>query len=159
MSRLYRLALRAFPASHRAAYAGEMTDAFERALIARRALGRWSAFTFVLAACLDAVRAGLGERRRHAGRASNGRPPLGYIPRDLAHAVRSLAKARGFSFVSIVSLGIGLGIVFAMLMMLRVLIGTPPGFTRDGLVELLVIPQNDTWSYPDFEELRASRPV
>ena len=89
MSRLYRLALGAFPASHRAAYAGEMIATFERALIARRALGRWSAFTFVLAACLDAVRAGLGERRRHVGRASTGRPALGYIPRDLAHAVRS----------------------------------------------------------------------
>ena len=76
------------------------------------------------------------------------RPAFAYLPRDLGHAVRSLAKARGFSFAAIVSLGIGLGVVIAMLMMMRLLIGMPPGFTREGLVELLVIPDVDKYLIP-----------
>ena len=36
MTPLYRLALRAFPARHRATYAGEMVEAFEGLLATRR---------------------------------------------------------------------------------------------------------------------------
>jgi hypothetical protein len=35
-TRLYTIALRAFPERHRAAYAAEMIDTFERELLARR---------------------------------------------------------------------------------------------------------------------------
>lgn len=121
MNRLYRLVLRAFPAAHRTAYGDEMLDAFVRAYAYRRRAGRWQALSFVIAACLDAVRAGLGERRRRSRRTASGRPALGHIGRDLAHAVRSLAKARGFSFVAIVSLGIGLGTVITILLVLRMI--------------------------------------
>lgn len=167
-SRLYRLAIRAFPARHRARYADEMVDAFERARDRqRREHGRWRATQFVVAASLDAIRAGVSERRRHSirGRARGSR--LGSAGRDLTHAIRSLAKARAFTFVSVVSLGIGLGTVITMLLFLRIFVGAPPGLTKDGLVELVVIPQDslrarvgdwaiDTWSYPDFEEVRAA---
>ena len=165
-TRLYHLALHAFPREHRIQYGTEMADAFYRELDSRaRDHGRWSAIRFVLAACLDAVGAGLGERRRR--RRSDGRRQsvAASIGRDLVHAGRSLAKARGFTFVSVTSLGIGLGTVFFFLGLLRVLIGAPPGITADGLVELVVIPHGelrarvndwaiDTWSYPDFVDVR-----
>ena len=164
MTWLYRLALRAFPASHRHGYGAEMMDAFARARAERRGA---AGLTFTLAACLDAVRAGLGERRRQTRRVPRGRPVLAYLGRDLAHAARALAKARGFSIVSILSLGIGLGVVIFMVLLFRLLVGTPPGFTSKGLVELVVIPQDslraqvndwaiDTWAYPDFEEICAA---
>ena len=63
---IYILALRAFPRGHRAAYAAEMIDTFDRELAVRiRARGGWPALRFVVAAWLDVVRAGFGERRRH----------------------------------------------------------------------------------------------
>ncbi len=169
-ARLYRLALHAFPPGHRAAYGHEMIDAFIAAREARRReQGRWAALRFLIAACLDAVRAGLGERRRYRVRASRDRTAWRSMPsaiaRDLAYAVRSLTRARGFSFVTVVSLGIGIGTVLMLLLFVRVVVGTPPGVAGHGLVELLVIPQDslrarvgdwaiDTWSYPDFEEVR-----
>jgi len=167
-ARLYRFTLRAFPSGHRAVYGDEMVDAFARALDTRRhERGRSQAMRFLAAACADAVRSGLGERRRHSRLAPPRRPAPGSVGRDLAHAVRALARARTFTFVSVVSLGIGIGVVFTMLLFVRIFIGTPPGFTPAGLVELLVIPQDslraqvndwaiDTWAYPDFEELRAA---
>src|SRR6266498_2108342 len=61
---IYTLALRAFPSGHRAEYADEMLDTFTCELAAQRnAHGRGRAVGFVVAACLDAVSAGLGERR------------------------------------------------------------------------------------------------
>lgn len=157
---LYRQALRAFPASHRAAYGDEMVDTFVHARRERRGL----AVTFVLAACADALRAGLGERRRMRGPR---RQLLGPFGRDLSHAARSLLAARAYSFVSIASLGIGLGVVILMLVTLRGLIGRPFGVDANGLVELLIIPQGelrarvndwaiDTWSYPDFADVRGT---
>jgi len=83
--------------------------------------------------------------------------------RDLIHALRSLAKARAFTFVCVASLGVGIGTVMAILMLLRAIVGTPPGVNDDGFVELLVRPQGqllaqtgrniETWSYPDFADL------
>jgi putative ABC transport system permease protein len=60
---IYVLILRAFPRDQRAAYAAEMADAFRRELASRRAQGRWGTLRFVVAAWIDGVRAGLGERR------------------------------------------------------------------------------------------------
>ena len=165
-ARLYLLALYAFPREHRARYSAEMLDAFERTHGTHRAAGAWSASRFVVAACIDAVRAGAGERRRRPPYAG-GRGPLfsGSIGRDFAHAARSLARARAFTFVCVTSLGIGMGAVFTLLAVVRVLIGSPPGIAPNNLVELLVIPQEelkarvgdwaiDTWSYPDFLNVR-----
>jgi predicted permease len=160
-SRVYRLALRAFPSGHRERYGAEMLHTFEEAAAALPGVAK---LRFVIAAVGDAIRAGFGERRRQSDRAGRGFAP-GSIGRDLAHAVRSLAKARAFSFVSIVSLGIGLGTVILMLAVVRGLIGTPPAVVARGLVEVLIIPQGalrarvndwaiDTWSYPDFVDVR-----
>jgi putative ABC transport system permease protein len=169
-TRIYKLTLRTFPARHRADYAAEMIDAFEHELRTQfRDQGAWRARRFVLAAWLNAVAEGVGERRRRRRSNSNdesGRPLLARgFGRDLVHAVRSLAKARAFSFVCVLSLGIGMATVIAILTLVRAIIGPPPLINTNGLVEVVVTPLGplrtqagtrviETWSYPDFVDLR-----
>ena len=57
------------------------------------------------------------------------------IWRDLVHGLRSLAKAPSFTFVCIVSLGIGMAPVIAVPYGARILSMPPPGVNTDGLVE------------------------
>jgi putative ABC transport system permease protein len=81
--------------------------------------------------------------------------------RDLLHAGRSLAKARAFTLVCVVSLGIGMVPVIAIPYWARTLRMPPAGVTTEGLVELVTTPSGsrgagETWSYPDFETLRES---
>jgi len=83
------------------------------------------------------------------------------IWRDLLHAGRSLAKARAFTLVCVVSLGIGMVPVIAIPYWARTLRMPPPGVDTEGLVELVTTPDGsrgpgETWSYPDFEALRVS---
>jgi predicted permease len=87
------------------------------------------------------------------------------IRRDLAHAARSLASARAFTVICVVSLGVGIGAFVALVTVTRGLTEPARGINTDRLVELLVMPQGplrakagkqaiEEWSYPDFEELR-----
>jgi predicted permease len=83
------------------------------------------------------------------------------IWRDLGYAGRSLAKARAFTFVCVISLGIGMVPVIAIPYGARLFTMPPPGVNTQGLVELVttrVGPRaaTDEWSYPDFVDLRAS---
>ena len=84
------------------------------------------------------------------------------IWRDLVHAGRSLAKARAFTFVCVVSLGIGMVPVIAIPYWARVTCAMPPvGVNTAGLVQLVTTPHGsdeagERWSYPDFETLRES---
>jgi putative ABC transport system permease protein len=83
------------------------------------------------------------------------------IWRDLAHAGRSLARARAFTFVCVVSLGIGMALVIAIPYWARVLRMPPAGVKTAGLVEVVTTPRGtreggNRWSYPDFEALRDS---
>ena len=85
------------------------------------------------------------------------------IWRDLAYAGRSLAKARAFTCVCVVSLGIGMVPVIAVPYFSRVTRTPPPGVKTEGLVELVTTPlgpreATDAWSYPDFMDLRAADP-
>ena len=57
------------------------------------------------------------------------------IWRDLVHAGRALAKARGFTFVCVVSLGIGMAPVIAIPYLSQLLTIQPHGVRTDGLVE------------------------
>ena len=167
-ARLYSLALRAFPAHHRDQYRDEMIDAFvqETATRAHRG-GNWAAVRFIVAALVNAIGAGLGERRRHRiDRSSGGDFSVSTLGADFRHAARSLWKAKGFTAVSVISLGIGIGTVLLIVLFLKVIAGPPPSINAEGMVEPLVIPQGelraksdwaiDEWSYPDFSELRAS---
>jgi predicted permease len=87
------------------------------------------------------------------------------IWRDLAYAGRSLAKARAFTLVCVISLGIGMGGVIALLTAGRALTAPARGIDTNGLTELLILPQGplrakagvwalEGWSYPDYQALR-----
>ena len=81
------------------------------------------------------------------------------IWRDLVYASRSLAKARAFTFVCLVSLGIGMAPVIAIPYVSRVTALTPPGVNTEELVELVTTSvgphqQTQQWSYPDYVDLR-----
>ena len=62
---------------------------------------------------------------------------LNSIWNDLIHAGRSLAKARAFTFVCVVSLGIGMAPVIAIPYLSRILTIQPPGLKTEGLVEII----------------------
>ena len=81
--------------------------------------------------------------------------------RDLTHAVRSLSKARAFTFVCVVSLGIGMAPVIAIPYASRLTTLTPPGVNTEQLVELVTTSmgphqQTQQWSHPDYVDLRAA---
>src|SRR4029453_3711023 len=64
---------------------------------------------------------------------------LSTIWNDLIHSARSLAKARAFTFVCVVSLGIGMAPVIAFPFLSGAHTIAPPA-----------------WSYPDYADLRAA---
>jgi hypothetical protein len=85
--------------------------------------------------------------------------------RDLGHAARTLVKTRVFTAVCVTSLGLGMGVVMAIMLLCRMVLGTPPSVNDDGLVELVIRPTGalqaqagtaiiDTWSYPDYLDVR-----
>ena len=84
---------------------------------------------------------------------------------DLVHAARSLTKARAFTAVCVVSLGLGMSVVIGIMLLSKLVVSTPPGVDDDGLVEFMVRPSGallaqtngymiDTWSYPDYLDVR-----
>jgi predicted permease len=90
---------------------------------------------------------------------------LGAMRRDLAHALRSLAKDRGFALVCVISLGIGMGGFVALATFGRAIMAPARGIDTAGLTELLVLPVGplrakagewalEQWSYPDYQTLR-----
>jgi predicted permease len=105
--RLYTIALRAFPKRHRAAYAPEMLDAFERELPARRDRGGMSVTLFVLAACANAIAAGLGERRRHRQVLHSN---VFFSRLDFLLAWRMMLRYPGLSIVAVFGMAVGIGI-------------------------------------------------
>src|SRR5688572_3645691 len=86
-------------------------------------------------------------------------PMLISIWRDLIHAGRSLAKARVFTFVCVVTLGIGMAPVIAIQYGSRMFTTPPPAVNTEDLVEVVTTEVGPhrataTWSYPDFIDLR-----
>jgi predicted permease len=81
--------------------------------------------------------------------------------RELALAARSLTKARAFTFVCVVSLGIGMAPVIAIPYASRLSWVAPAGVKTEGLIELVTTsngphPATAEWSYPDFVDLQDS---
>jgi predicted permease len=87
------------------------------------------------------------------------------IARDLAHALRSLLKERGFTLICVISLGIGIGAMLALVTFTRAITAPARAIDTNGLTELLVLPQGpfrakagvwalERWSYPDYQALR-----
>jgi putative ABC transport system permease protein len=107
---LYALALRAFPSSHRAKYADEMIDTFKEGLAAQRE----RPLRFAAAAYLDAVGAGLGERRRCRTQHQRGAMTIGMSWLDVKLGLRMLFKYKGLSLAGGLALAgaIGLGAVW-----------------------------------------------
>ena len=86
---------------------------------------------------------------------------LAALLRDLTHAVHSLSKARAFTLVCVVSLGIGMAPVIAIPYVSRLTTLTPPGVNTEELVQLVTTSvgphqQTEQWSYPDYVDLRAA---
>jgi len=109
--RIYALAVRAFPPAHRAAYAAEMVDAFDREFAAQlRTHGRWRAVQFVLAAWLDGVSTGLGERRRTRDKARRLAGSPGVSGLDVKLALRMLVRFPGLSIAGGLALAIAIGV-------------------------------------------------
>ena len=84
---------------------------------------------------------------------------LAALLRDLTHAVLSLPKARAFTFVCVVSLGIGMAPVIAIPYVSRLTALTPPGVNTEDLVQLVTTSvgphqQTQQWSFPDYVDLR-----
>ena len=90
------------------------------------------------------------------------------ISRDLVHAARSLAKDRGFTLICVISLGIGMGGLVALVTFTRAITAPARVINTDGLTELLVLPLGplraragvwalENWSYPDYQALRESQ--
>jgi putative ABC transport system permease protein len=110
---IYALALRAFPPAHREKYAEEMIDTFGWELAARNGRdGRWRALRFAAAAWLDAVRAGLGERRRHRVKHNQRGSVLGIGGSwlDVKLGLRMLFKFKGLSLAGGLALAIAIGL-------------------------------------------------
>jgi hypothetical protein len=110
---LYSLAVRAFPSAHREKYAEEMLDTFRWELAARRGNGgRWPALRFAAAAWLDAVRAGLGERRHYRGPNQRHGSVLGIAGSwlDVKLGLRMLFKFKGLSLAGGLALAIAIGL-------------------------------------------------
>jgi predicted permease len=103
-TRLYRLALRAFPRRHRDAYGAEMIDAFELELTARTTTAR--AWWFVAAACLNVV--GMGIVERHRRRRLRLGPAFSTL--DVTLAWRMLIRYPGLSVVSVLGMMVGIAI-------------------------------------------------
>jgi putative ABC transport system permease protein len=131
MTRLYRLALRAFPRRHRDRYGVEMIDAFDRELTVRKGRARLS---FGFAACLNAIGTGLVERRRQR-RIRNG-PAFSAL--DVSLAWRMLLRYPGLSLVSVLGMSVGITIAAGAFTIVTMMMGTTlPLPEGDRLVSLV----------------------
>ena len=131
MTRLYQLALRAFPRCHRDLYGLEMLDAFDRELTARAGRARLS---FGFAACLNAIATGLVERQRQR-RIRKG-PAFSAL--DFTLAWRMLLRHPGLSLVSVLGMSVGITIAAGAFTIVSVMMGTKlPLPEGDRLVSLV----------------------
>lgn len=118
---VFRLGMRAFPPSTRRAFGRDALTTFELEFATRRQRGLLAAATFTVAAFFDALRAGVGERRRLHQRNNSDRSAFG--PRqgkrtaamgmswiDVKLGVRMLMRYPGLTAASALALAIAIGI-------------------------------------------------
>ncbi|MCC7123781.1 MAG: ABC transporter permease [Acidobacteria bacterium] len=117
MTRLYQLALRAFPRRHRDRYGVEMIDAFHRELSTRTGRARLS---FGLAACVNAIGTGLVERQRQ--RRFRRGPAFSAL--DFTLAWRMLLRYPGLSLVSVLGMSVGITIAAGAFTLVSMAMGT-----------------------------------
>ena len=172
----YAVCLKAFSREHRDRYGREMVEAFERELSELEAnRGSWSALRFVVAACLDAVSAGLGERRRRASGSRNSRvvseravipsgaEALDAVVRTIRLALRRIRRSPSFTTSVVVILALGIGANAVMFGVVDRLLLSPPQHIIDAEdVRLLHVQRRlqstgelaayRTMSYPDYQD-------
>ena len=96
------------------------------------------------------------------------RDALRSVSRDLGHAARSLGKDKGFTLVCVISLGIGMGALVALVTFTRAVTAPARSINTNGLTELLVLPVGplrakagqwalEEWSYPEYQTLREAK--
>jgi putative ABC transport system permease protein len=130
VTRLYQLALRAFPRRHRDLYGVEMLDAFQRELTARAGRAR---LAFGWAACLNALGTGLVERQRQRIRQG---PVCSSL--DVTLAWRMLLRYPGLSLVSVLGMSVGITIAAGAFTIVSMMMGTAlPLPEGDRLVSLV----------------------
>lgn len=118
-TRLFRGLLRLYDEPFRRAFAEGMTNTFELRLAEARTNAGWAGasrifFRESIGLVAGAVSHAWGRRSVPQGDPRRGerrklRRSLGWMGRDLGHAIRRLRKAPGFSVASIVTLGLGIG--------------------------------------------------
>ncbi|HSG07520.1 MAG TPA: ADOP family duplicated permease [Longimicrobiales bacterium] len=96
-----------------------------------------------------------GERRRARGEI------LADILQDIRLTLRGLSRARGYTFVVLLSLAVGIGVNTAAFTAIDAFWFAPvPGVTgQDGIAEIVVVDRGSEewgWTYPDFEAVRGA---
>jgi predicted permease len=166
VTRLYQLALGAFPRRHRDLYGVEMTDAFQREFTARAGRAR---LAFGFAACLNAIGTGLVERQRQ--RRIRQSPVFSSL--DFTLAWRMLLRYPGLSLVSVLGMSVGITIAAGAFTIVSMMMGTtlplPEGDRLVSLVnwdastnnrELRLLYDLETWrDAKSIEDVSASRNV
>jgi putative ABC transport system permease protein len=117
VTRLYQLALRAFPRRHRELYGVEMVEAFDRERAGRAGPARLS---FGWAACLNAIGTGLVERQRQR----RIRTGSAFSALDFTLAWRMLLRYPGLSLVSVLGMSVGIAIAAGAFTIVSMMMGT-----------------------------------
>jgi putative ABC transport system permease protein len=138
---LYRLALRAFPRRHRDRYQHEMLHAFECELESKRHAGSLATLAFVTIACLNAISAGITERRRvrvvRFGHA--------FSTLDFTLAWRVLLRYPGLSIVGVFGIAVGIAVATGAFALISMLIDPRlPLAEGDRIVSLLNVDASTT---------------
>jgi putative ABC transport system permease protein len=143
---LFRLAVRAFPASVRERYGTEMLETFQQAERHHPGL------RFALRASLDALRAGLAERwRRRNTTPSVRRRKVGTFWQDVRYGARTLFKNPGFTAVAVLTIGLGIGANAAIFSVVHAVLLRPLPFREpERLVSIWETRVDRGWNQASF---------
>jgi putative ABC transport system permease protein len=152
---LYRVLLRAYPASFRKRFAADMAADFATLVVER---GCWSAWHLVARDLIRSVpRLHLeARRRRQALFPYRKEGPMSSLLFDLRHAIRMLIKTPVFTAVTVLTLAVGIGANTATFSLVNAALLRPLEFHDPNRLVLVyeAIPQTDlpkmTFSPPDF---------
>ena len=138
---VYRLLLRAFPASFRDRFGNDMADVFADRLRAARAAGGLAVATLCTRTAADVVTHGIAERRAERARAriaTYRRATMwSSIWQDLRCAVRALRRRPGFTLTVSLMLAVGLGFNIALFAVVRSVLLRPLPYQQPDRIMML----------------------
>jgi predicted permease len=145
MRSLLALLLRLFPADFRERFGPEMLEQMQTDLRRTQARGRWSATLFAARTASDLVRAAFAERwsptllaDRPSRREGRMMTMMGDIRQDLAHALRGLRRAPGFTALAVGTLGLALGALAGIFTVVEAVLLRPLPFREPDRVVFIV---------------------